>query len=82
MAYRRYLLGQVHLLRQDHLALLQRTREIDILDLVTQVDRLFHQGDQAPFHLEGDGRTFLYLVEQSAAGFDSERLTSIRTQEC
>lgn len=48
---RRDLFGQLHLLRESGLALLDWALEVDVLDLVAQVGLLLDNGDQAVFDL-------------------------------
>lgn len=70
------LLRQVHLLRQHHLALFERTLHIHILQLVTEIDGLLDQRDETPFDFQGDGGSLLDPLEQSAASLDRESLTT------
>lgn len=75
-AYRRDLLGQIHLLLQNHLALLQWALEIHVLDLVTEIDCLLDQGDETPFDNQVDGSTLLNGIVQKTAGPDGQGLTT------
>jgi hypothetical protein len=74
--YWRNLLGQVDLLRQDHLALLKRALQINILDLVAQVHGLLHQSDNAPFNLDIDDGTLGDGFVESTRGSDGECLAA------
>jgi len=50
----RDLLGQLHRLAERHLALLERTLEIDLVGLFAQVDFLVENADEAVFDLDVD----------------------------
>ena len=51
---RRDLLGQIHILRQRRLTLLDRALEVDVLDRVAEVGGLLDDGYEAVFDLEVD----------------------------
>lgn len=73
---RRNLLGQIDLLRQDHITLLQRALQINILDLVTQVHSLLHQSDNAPLDFNVHDGTFGDGFVESTRGSNSECLAT------
>ena len=80
-AYRRDLLGQIDLLLQNHIALLQRALEVHVLDLVTETDGLLDQGNETPFDNQVDGSPVLNGITQKTAGPDVQGL-STSEKEC
>lgn len=74
--YRWDLIGQINLLGQGHGTLLQRALEIDILDLLTQIDLLLQQGNQAPFNLQEHRSALLDGIAQGTFCFDGEGLAT------
>lgn len=78
VAHRRDLFWQVHLLRQDHLALLKRTLHVHILDLVAEINGLLDQSNEAPFDFQSDGSTLIDPLEQGTAGLNGEGLATVR----
>lgn len=72
------MLWQVHLLRQDHLALLERTLHADVLDLIAEINGLLDQSDETPFDFQSDGSTLLDLLLQGAASLNGKSLATIR----
>ena len=75
--YRRDLLWQVNFLLQGHLALLQRTMKIDVLDLLAEIGSLLDQSDKTPFHNQAHVGALLNLLQQSTASIDGKSLTPI-----
>lgn len=57
--YRRNLLWQVHLLCQDHFALLKRTFQVHVLELIAEIDGLLDQSYESPFDFQCNGGTLL-----------------------
>jgi hypothetical protein len=68
------LLGQVHILRQDHFTLLQRTLQVHVPELLTQVDSLFDQGDEAPLHYQVHISSLFNSLLHSSFGGNSQLL--------
>lgn len=75
--HRRDLLRQVSVLRQCHLPLLQRAREINILDLFAEIDLLLQQSDQTPTDLQEHRSAFFDGIKQSAARINRELLATM-----
>jgi hypothetical protein len=76
--YRRNMRRQINLLSQRHIAFLQGTLEIDILDLFAEIGGLLDQGDETVFNLQSDISAFLHPVLQVTLGIDSESLARER----
>lgn len=77
ITYRRDLLGQLNILCESHFALLQRTVQVDIFDLLTEVCFLVDQADQAILDLQENLGTLLDLLAEGTLGDDGEVLTTI-----
>jgi hypothetical protein len=80
--YRRNLLGQVDLLRQDHAALLKGALQINILDLVTQVHGLLHQSDNTPLDFNVHDGTLGDGFVESTRGGNGEGLATNADAGC
>lgn len=76
-SYRRDLLWQVHLFLQNQVTLLKRTLQIHILDLVAEVDGLFHQRNQTPFHFQAHGSALLHGLLQNTFSLDVESRATV-----
>ena len=75
-AYRRNLLGQVDVLGELHLALLQRALQIRLLDCLASVGVLVDQGDQVVVaDCEVHLGTLLDLLAEVALGSNAESLS-------
>lgn len=61
--YWRDLPWQVHLLCQDHLALLQRTHQVHVLKLIAEINGLLDQSNESPFDFQRDGSALLNGLE-------------------
>lgn len=70
--YRWDLLRQVDLLGERELSLLQRTVEIDILDLVAEIDFAVQYGDQAILDDQEYGSALLDILQQGPVGLDGK----------
>lgn len=68
---------QINLLSQSHLAFLQGTLEVHILDLFAEIGVLLDQGDVTVFHLQSNPGPFLHPLLQVALGINSESLATV-----
>lgn len=75
------MLRQIHLLGQNHCTLLQRAFHIDILELITQIDSLRNQSNEAPFDFQGHGSALLDPLVEGTAGLDSEGCATVKEKE-
>ena len=71
-AYRRNLLGKIDILGQLHGTLLQRTLEIDILQVVAQVGFLVDDADQAILDLQVHLCALLNVLGQNTRCLDGQ----------
>lgn len=77
ISYRRDLLGQFDILCQNHLALLQRTLEVHIAELITKIGGLRDQSDKAIFDDQVDICALHNFIPYGTAGRDSELFATI-----
>lgn len=75
-AYRRNLLGDIDVLGQLHLALLDRTCHVGFLDRFAEVGFLVDERDEAVFDLEVHLRAFVDRFLELARGRDAEGLST------
>jgi hypothetical protein len=75
---RRNMRRQINLLSQSHLAFLQGTLEVHILDLFAEIGGLLDQGNETIFNLKSDISAFLHPFLQVATGIDRESLARER----
>jgi hypothetical protein len=76
VTYRWDLLGYINALRQERFALLQRTLQIDILDLLTQIRPRVYHPDKPILDLQVDVGALHDILFEYAQGFDFERCTA------
>lgn len=74
----RDLLGQLDVLGQGGLALLDRALEVDVLDLAAEVGGLLDDGDQAVLDLQVHLGAFFDVFGEVTAGGDAEGHTTVR----
>jgi hypothetical protein len=74
---RRDLLGELDVLGQRGLALLDRALEVDVLDLVAKVGGLLDDGDQAVLDLQVHLGAFFDICREVTAGGDAEGDTAV-----
>ena len=70
------LAGQVDVLGEGHLALLERTLEICLANRVAAIGLLVDEGDEAVLDLEMHLEALLNLVLEVTAGLDGESLAT------
>lgn len=70
------------MLRQNHVALLKRALQINILDLVTQVHCLLHQGDDTPLDFNVHDGTLGDGFVEGTRGGNGESLATDREIDC
>lgn len=75
-AYRGDLLGQIDVLGQLHLALLERARQVCLLNGLAQVGLLVDKRDEAVFDLEMHLRALFDTLFEVARSFDREGRSS------
>lgn len=68
---------QLNLLSQSHVAFLQGTLEVHILDLFAEIGVLLDQRDETVFHLQSDPSPFLHALLQVALGINSKSLATV-----
>jgi len=73
-----HLFGNLDALRQRHRALLQRTREIHIPDLIAEVGFLFDERDETVFDLEKDFGARFDVFGEGARGLDGHVGAGVR----
>lgn len=79
--YRRNLLGKINILGQLHGTLLQRTLEIDILEVVAQVGFLVDDANQAILDLQVHLCALLNVLGQNARGLDGQSDATITRRQ-
>jgi len=72
------LLGQLDGLGKSHLALLQRTAEIDLVDLFAEIDFLVEDADEAVLDLDVNFRAFFDVLGKGALSGDDEIVAAMR----
>jgi len=74
----RDLLGQLDSLGECHLAFLQRTAEIDLVDLFAEIDFLVEDADEAVLDLDVDFCAFFDVLGKRALSGDDEVVATER----
>jgi hypothetical protein len=78
-AYRRDLLGEIHILCQAHVALVERALQVNLANGFAQIGLLVDQGDQTVFDLKVHfGALFDFLFKGSGS-FDGQSLAAKHT---
>lgn len=77
VTYRWDLLGQLDLLLQDHVTLLQRAVEVNILDLLAEIGGLSDERDQTILDFQENGSTLLDSFAQGTRSLNGKSLTTI-----
>lgn len=68
--------GQIDLLFQSHLALLQGAFEVNVLNLIAEIGSLFEKSDQAIFNFQGYRGSILHCLAQSSLGINGKGLAT------
>lgn len=76
--YRRDLTGQVDLLCQDQIALVQGAFEVNIGKLIAEIGLLPDQSNQTIFDLEQNVSTLLNRLLQCTTGLDRESMATAK----